>query len=161
MTKNMNSFNEFLSTVAPEHQSFVENLNEKLIDQGCDLIIKKAKSGYTVTYQLNKKSIMNWVFRKTGMLARIYGDYACKDGDILTSLPADMQEKMTNSRDCIRLIDPDACSPVCVQGFIYPLNGETHKKCRNNGMFFPLTNESAEHIDRLVCKEVTVRISLS
>lgn len=35
---------------------------------------------------------------------------------------------------------------TCVKGFIYALNGETHKKCRNDGMFFLLTDETAEHI---------------
>lgn len=159
MVKEMNSFNEFLSTVAPEHQIFVEKLNQKLIQQGCDLVLKKAKNGYTVTYQLKKKSVMNWVFRKTGILARIYGDNACKDGDLIASLPTNMQKKMTMSRDCVRLIDPSACSPVCVQGFVYTLNGDTHKKCRNDGMHFQLTNESAEHIDRLVSKEVSMRKS--
>lgn len=161
MANEMNSFNEFLLTVAPEHQVFVEKLNQKLIEQGCDLVVKKAKSGYTVTYQLKKKSVMNWVFRKVGILARIYGDNACKDSDIITSLPTNMQTKMTKSRDCVRLIDPNACSPVCVRGFIYTLNGDTHKKCRNDGMLFQLTNENAEHIDKLVSKEVSVRKSIS
>ncbi|MDF9823977.1 hypothetical protein M2475_000325 [Breznakia sp. PF5-3] len=160
MTKELNSFNEFLLTVTPEHQAFVEKLNQKLIKQGCDLVIKKAKSGYTVTYQLKKKSVMNWIFRKAGMMARIYGDNACKDKDIITSLPTNMQKKMIMSRDCARLIDPNACSPVCVRGFVYNLNGDIHKKCRNDGMFFQLTNENAEHIDKLVSKEVSVRKTL-
>ena len=36
-----------------------------------------------------------------------------------------------------------------------------HKKCRNDGMFFLLTNETAEHIAELICAEVTVRQSAS
>lgn len=161
MAKDKASFKEFLSTVAPEHQAFVENLNHKLIEQGCDLVIKEAKSGYAASYQLAKKTVMNWVFRKSGVLARIYGDNASKYEDIITSLPAEMQKKMTASRDCKRLIDPDACSPTCVKGFVYALNGDTHKKCRNDGMFFLLTNETTEHIAGLVCAEVTVRKSAS
>ena len=70
-----------------------------------------------------------------------------------------MQKKMTTSRDCKRLIDPDACSDTCVKGFIYTLNGITHKKCRNDGMFFLLTNKTTEHIAGLVCVEVHVRKS--
>lgn len=151
------SFKEFLSAVAPEYRAFVEELNDELMEQGCNLIIKEAKSGYTASYQLEKKTVMNWVFRKSGVLARIYGDNAGRYEDIIASLPADMQKKMTASRDCKRLIDPNACSDTCVKGFIYTLNGNTHKKCRNDGMFFPLTNETAEHIARLVCAEVAVR----
>lgn len=161
MAKEKGSFKEFLSAVAPEYQSFVEKLNNKLIEQGCDLVIKEAKSGYAASYQLEKKTVMNWVFRKSGVLARIYGDNAGKYEDIIASLPAEMQKKMTISRDCKRLIDPTACSDTCVKGFVYTLNGDTHKKCRNDGMFFLLTNETAEYIARLVCAEVTVRKSAS
>ena len=78
MAKEKGSFKEFLSAVAPEYQSFVEKLNNKLIEQGCDLVIKEAKSGYAASYQLEKKTVMNWVFRKSGVLARIYGDNAGK-----------------------------------------------------------------------------------
>ena len=159
MAKEKGSFKEFLAAVAPEYQSFVEKLNKKLIEQGCSLVIKEAKSGYTASYQLHKKTIMNWVFRKSGVLARIYGDNAGKYEDIIASLPAEMQKKMTTSRDCKRLFDPTACSDTCVKGFVYTLNSDTHKKCRNDGMFFLLTNETAEHIARLVCAEVTVRKS--
>ena len=161
MAKEKGSFKEFLSAVAPEYQSFVEKLNNKLIEQGCDLVIKEAKSGYAASYQLEKKTVMNWVFRKSGVLARIYGDNAGKYEDIIASLPAEMQKKMTISRDCKRLIEPTACSDTCVKGFVYTLNGDTHKKCRNDGMFFLLTNETAEYIAGLVCAEVTVRKSAS
>ena len=155
------SFNEFLLAVAPERRVFVEKLNDKLLEQGCELVIKEVKSGYTATYQLEKKTVMNWVFRKSGVLARIYGDNAGKYEDTLASLPADMQKNMTASRACKRLIDPNACSDTCVKGFVYTLNGDTHKKCRNDGMFFLLTNETAEYIAGLVCAEVTARKSAS
>ncbi len=72
-----------------------------------------------------------------------------------------MQNEMIFSRDCKRLLDPNACSDTCVKGFVYALNGKIHKKCRNDGMFFPLTNDSAEHITKLVCEEVAVRKSSS
>ncbi len=78
MAKEIGSFKEFLSAVAPEHKAFVDQLNNKLLEKGCDLVIKEAKSGYTASYQLDKKTIMNWVFRKSGILARIYGDNAGK-----------------------------------------------------------------------------------
>jgi hypothetical protein len=161
MAKLKASFQEFLSAVAPEYQAFVEKMNDKLIEQGCDLVIKEAKSGYTASYQLEKKTIMNWVFRKAGVLARIYGDNVGKYEDIVASLPDDMQKKMITSRDCKRLIDPNECSSTCVKGFVYSLNGDTYKKCRNDGMFFLLTDETAEHIAGLVCAEVTVRKSAS
>ena len=159
MVKEKASFQAFLSAVAPEHQGFVEKLNDKLIEQGCDLVIKDVKNGYAASYQVEKKTVMNWVFRKIGVFARIYGDNAGKYEDIIASLPVDMQKKMTTSRDCKRLIDPNACSDTCVKGFVYALNGDTYRKSRNDGMFFLLTNETAEHIAGLVCAEVIVRKS--
>lgn len=157
MAKEKASLRDFLSAVPPEHQAFVEKLNQRLIEQGCALVIKEAKSGYAASYQLDKKTVMNWVFRKTGIWARIYGDNAGQYEDVIAALPADMQKKMIASRDCKRLIDPTACSDTCVQGFIYKLHGETHKKCRNDGMLFLLTAETAEPIAALVCAEVAVR----
>ncbi|MET3573981.1 hypothetical protein ABID13_005649 [Enterocloster citroniae] len=74
-----------------------------------------------------KKTVMDWVFRKSGVLALIYGDNAGKYEDIITSLPADMRKKMTT----------------------------------NDGMFFLLTDETAEHIAELVCAKVTVHKSAS
>lgn len=161
MAKEQVPFKEFLLAITPEHQEFVEKLNNKLIGQGCDLVIKKAKSGYTASYQLAKKTVMNWVFRKSGVLARIYGDNVNKYENIIASLPADMQKIMIDSRDCKRLIDPNACSPTCVKGLVYTLDGDAHKKCRNDGMFFLLTYETANHIAELVCAEVAARKSAS
>ena len=160
MAKEKVSFREFLSVVATKHQAFVEKLNNKLIEQGCELVIKEAKSGYAASYQLEKKTVMNWVFRKAGVLARIYGDNSSKYEGVIASLPADMQRKMMTSRDCKRLIDPNACSDTCVKGFVYSLNNDVYKKCRNDGMLFLLTNETEEHIADLVCAELTVRKSL-
>ena len=157
MGKEKGSFQTFLSTVSPEYQGFVAKLNNKLIEEGCELMIKEVKSGYTASYQLEKKTVMNWVFRKSGIWARIYGDNADKYEETIASLPVDMQKKMTTSRDCKRLIDPDACSNTCVKGFVYVLNDNSYKKCRNDGMLFLLTNETAEYIAELVCTEVAVR----
>ena len=52
----------------------MEKLNDKLLKQGCELVIKEVKSGYTATYQLEKKTDSGCF--KTGIWARIYGDNA-------------------------------------------------------------------------------------
>lgn len=157
MAKEKTSFKAFLSAVEPEHQGPIEELHDRLINLGCDLVIKEAKRGYAASYKLEKKTVMNWVFRKSGILARIYGDNAGEYEDVIAALPEDMQKKMTGARDCKRLIDPALCSDTCVQGLVYDLNGSRQKKCRNDGMFFLLTDESAKHIAELVCAEVAVR----
>lgn len=151
------SFETFLTTVPEEHQAFVTKLHEQLIEQGCAINIKEAKSGYVVSYQWEKKTIMNWIFRKTGMLARIYGDNVGQYESVIGSLPADMQKKMTGSRDCKRLYDPSACISTCVMGLIYNFEGETYKKCRNDGMFFPMSDKTGPYIQDLICAELNAR----
>ena len=54
MAKEKGSFKEFLSAVAPEYQAFVKKLDNKLMEQGCELVIKEAKSGYTASYRLEE-----------------------------------------------------------------------------------------------------------
>lgn len=152
-------FLDFLKTVPGAHKAFVSNLHEQLIEQGCTINIKEAKSGYSVSYQWEKRTVMNWVFRKSGILARIYGDNVPQYEAVITALPIDMQKKMTVSRDCKRLIDPSACSDTCVKGFVYTLNDNTYKKCRNDGMFFLLSDETGPHIAKLVTAEVSARKS--
>jgi hypothetical protein len=154
------SFEDFLKNVPEEHKSFVSCLHMRLTEQGCTANIKEAKSGCTVSYQWNKKSVMNWVFRKFGILARIYGDNVRHYESAIAALPPVMQNQMTSSRDCKRLIDPAACSDTCVKGFVYNLCGNSYKKCRNDGMFFLLSDETASHIQTLIEAEVAARKSI-
>jgi hypothetical protein len=151
------AFNDFIQAVPEENKAFTAALHEQLLEQGCTASFNEAKSGFTVSYQWNKKTVMNWVFRKTGMWARIYGDNAKRYETIIAVLPVDMQKKMTTSRDCKRLLNPTACSDTCVMGFVYSLNGNTYKKCRNDGMLFLLSDETAPYIQNLVCAEVAAR----
>ncbi len=150
-------FTVFLQAVPEENQAFVSGLHKQLLEQGCQAEIKEAKSGYAVSYKRDKKAVMNWVFRKTGMLARIYGDNVRQYEAEIAALPADMQKEMTASRDCKRLFDPAACSDTCVMGLVYSIGGSTYKKCRYDGMFFLLSDKTAPHIRNLVCAELAAR----
>lgn len=152
-------FEDFLMTVPPEHQIFVLSFNSKMEELGCGLEIKEAKSGYVLSYKCNKKTAFNWVFRKSGMLARIYGDNIKSYSALIPELPEAMQKHMKKSSNCRRLLDPSACSPHCSMGLIYELDGEVYKKCRFNALFFPLTDESAEHIEKLAIAEILQRNS--
>ena len=39
-------FNDFIATVPTENQDFVKELQDQLIELGCKIVIKTAKSGY-------------------------------------------------------------------------------------------------------------------
>ena len=155
------TYEDFLMTVPVAHQVFVAGLHDHLIGLGCKLNLKAAKSGYVVSYQWNKKTIMNWVFRKAGVLARLYGDNAGRYESVIAALPADMQKKMTGASDCKRLHDSAPCSSRCVMGMVYNLNVDIYKKCRYDGMFFLLTAESGPHIKELASSEISARKAAS
>lgn len=150
-------FEDFLITVPDEHQAFVAMLHDDLTEQGCALVVKEAKSGYMISYKWQNKSVLNWVFRKAGMLARIYGDHLAQYEDVIAKLPVEMKKKMIDAPNCRRLLDPTACSPKCVMGFVYNLDGEFHQKCRNGGMFFLLSKENTSHIRQIINAELTMR----
>lgn len=154
-------FEEFLQAVPDGQKPFVAQLNAEMLAAGCQTEIKQAKMGYVLAYKWEKKSVFNWVFRKTGMQARIYGDAIGKNGARFASLPASMQKKMMAAPDCKRLMNPEACSPTCVQGYAYTLAGQQHQKCRNGGMLFPLTEETAPHIAALLGEEIAARKALA
>lgn len=151
------AYEEFLFAVPGEQQCFVDGLHHRLLQLGCTLAIKEAKSGYTVSYKWDGKTVLNWVFRKAGLQARVYGDNVGRYESMLADLPASMKKKMTAAPPCKRLLDPTACSDRCVMGFIYNLDGESHQKCRYSGMFFPLNEENCPHIQALVSAEVSAR----
>lgn len=150
------TFDDFLMTVPEENTKWVLDIDEELKALGCTISIKDAKSGYVVSYQYDKKTVMNWVFRKTGMLARIYGNSAGKYEDLIAALPEEMQKKMKNSRDCKKL-NGGVCSPTCVGGMVFNLDAETFKKCRLDGMQFKLEEDNFPHIKDLVVAEVKAR----
>lgn len=61
------TFDDFLASVDAENQKFVSELHNELTELGCKIEVKLAKSGYVVSYTLNKKTIFNYVFRKKGL----------------------------------------------------------------------------------------------
>lgn len=80
-------FEDFIAAVAAENQEFVRELHAKLTELGCKMEVKAAKSGFVVSYVLNRKTIANYVFRKKGMIARIYAAHVNEYIEALEDLP--------------------------------------------------------------------------
>jgi hypothetical protein len=70
-------YNDFLSLVPGELKGFVDDLNSYPIVEKCKRTIKPAAKGYLITYSLpeNGKSLLNFVFRKGCIKARIYASH--------------------------------------------------------------------------------------
>lgn len=63
------------------------SLHDELLKSGCKADIKLAKSGYVVSYSLNKKTIANYVFCKKGLIAHIYADRINQFEGLMDTLP--------------------------------------------------------------------------
>lgn len=148
------TFQDFLAAVDGENQRFVRELHDELTALGCKADVKSAKSGYVVSYSLNKKTIANYVFRKKGLIARIYTGHIAQYEELLDTLPEGMVRSIQEASICKRLVDPAACNQKCSMGYDFILKGQRLQRCRNNAFMFLLNEESRPYISSLLLHEV-------
>lgn len=76
MIKQQELYEAFLTRVEPEHRAFAAELHELFVNNGCTVEIKPTSSGFLVSYKFasTKKAVANFVFRKSGLLLRLYAD---------------------------------------------------------------------------------------
>lgn len=153
----MSSFEEFLETVGESEQGFVSELNAFLAENGCEIKIKSAKSGFVVSYLRgdNKKTLLNFVTRKSGIQARIYAAHAGEYGDFLNTLPEKVKSKTIKSPDC-RKLTGTGDDPKCSGGYEFTMDGKVYQKCRNNAFLIPLSEENGPFIREFLEKELGV-----
>lgn len=152
------TYKDFLETVAQENVSFVEKMHGIFMKAGCKLEIKEAKQGFVVTYCYMKEkkriALMNYVFRKTGMLVRIYARHISLYQSMLDSLPESMKKDIQKGGDCKRLNGISVCSPTCTAGYDFMMDGTNYKKCKNSAFFWKVCPESMEFIEQMVENEL-------
>ena len=147
-------FDEFVLTVPEEHKVFITDLHNKLMNEGCRIQIKTAKSGCLVSYKFNKKTLANYVFRESGLIARLYVRNINSYMDFLDSLPETMQTEIKNSSQCKRLIDPESCNSKCSMGYDFLMNGERFQKCKNDAFMFNISADNYSYIEDFLLKEI-------
>ena len=152
------TFDDLLASVDTENREFVSELHYELTKRGCKIVVNLAKSGYVVSYNLNKKPIANYVFRKKGLLARIYANHIVQYMEVLDTLPDGMVQAIREASVCKRLVDPAACNQKCSMGYDFILRGERLQRCRNNAFFFLLTEESMPFVKALLLHEVKASV---
>ena len=152
------TFQDFLASVDEENQKFVSELHTELTELGCKIGVKSAKSGYVVSYSLNRKTIANYVFRKKGLFARIYAGHIAQYMGLLDTLPDSMVRSIQEAPVCKRLVDPTACNQKCSMGYDFILKGERLQKCRNNAFMFLLNEESRPFVKSLLLNEARASI---
>lgn len=153
----MSDFKEFLETVEESNRDFVSELNDFLLENGCECKLKTAKSGFVVSYIRgdNKKTLLNFVMRKSGTQARIYAVHSGEYGDFLDTLPEKVKSKAKKSPDC-RKLNGTGDDPHCTGGYEFTMDGEIYRKCRNNAFLIPLSEENNPFIRQFLEKELNL-----
>ena len=147
-------FEAFLAAVDGGDRDFVQELHGALTEGGCKLELKEAKSGFVASYVHNKKTILNYVFRKKGLIARIYANHIQRYMELLDALPGDMVRAVRDAPPCKRLLNPEACNPKCAMGYDFLLGGERLQLCRYSAFQFLVSPEHNPHIRALVLREL-------
>ncbi|MCL1806237.1 MAG: hypothetical protein FWG31_00870 [Oscillospiraceae bacterium] len=147
------SFEDFLSNVNPVYQDFVKQTHVYLLENGCKLKLQLAKNGYVVSYShgKNKKVLLNFVFRKIGLLIRIYSDMIGQYIDFLETLPDAMVKSVAKSPDC------KMCNPKCGKGYDFSVKGSQYHKCRYTCFLFPVDEGSIPFIRSFLENEIQSR----
>lgn len=151
----MSDFKEFIETVEESNRDFVSQLNDFLLENGCECKIKTAKSGFVVSYLRgdSKKTLLNFVMRKSGTQARIYAAHSGEYGEFLDSLPEKVKIKVKKSTDC-RKLNGTGEDPHCTGGYEFTMDGEVYRKCRNNAFLIPLSEENNGFIREFLEREL-------
>ena len=160
MPESLLNFEDFIICVDPKDQGFALETHEYMLQNGCKLKMTSAKNGYVVSYQHGKKKrvIMNFVFRKSGLVTRIYGDFVGLYPDYLEALPEKMMKSIEKAPGCKRFESPPRCSEKC-SGYVFTIKESQHAKCRYNCFMFEVDDESKPYILEFLEKELEMRNS--
>ncbi|MCL2811315.1 MAG: hypothetical protein FWD25_05425 [Clostridia bacterium] len=159
MEKKEYCFEDFLLDVHPAYHEFVQQTHEMLQQRGYKMKIEMAKSGFLVSYfgKKTKRSIANFVFRKSGLVVRIYGECVNQYLDFMETLPDSMIKAIDKAPICKRLVNPTACNGRCPMGYDFMLKEKHQQKCRYNGFMFPVNDEHVSFIKTFLEREAEER----
>ena len=154
MNQKKLEFDDLLQAVDPQDIAFVEEMHRTFLAGGCKLELKEAKSGYVASYLLNKKTVANYVFRKKGMLIRIYAQHIPQYMEFLDALPPNMTGAIEKAPVCKRLVNPNDCNPKCQMGYDFLMGGQRRQKCRYSAFQFPITDENKPFLKDFIQREL-------
>jgi len=159
MAQEKINFEQFIEAVDMDNKPFVQDLHNYLLENGCKAAFEEKKSGYLASYKHGKpqRAVVNLLFRKKGMLTRIYGERIGDYPDFLNTLPRVMVESIKDASICKRLV-LNECSPKC-SGYDFTIGNERFQKCRYSCFEFPMSAESNPFIREFVEHEIKERIT--
>lgn len=144
MEKAVYQFEDFLAEVKQDYEDFVTKIHEALVQDGYKVKIVSKVSGFLVSYSHSKtkRVILNFLFRRKGLLIRLYADNFNKYTDFLDRLPEKMEKEIEKAPVCKRLTNPEDCSPKCIMGYDFFIKDKHYQKCRYSCFQFEINPES-------------------
>lgn len=151
MAKEQISFEEFLLDVPPHLKDFIVSLDEFLQFNKLKLKIERAANGPVASYLYDKKTVFNFVFRKSGMVLRLYANNVYGYQEDISALPKNLLSLLENANVC------KSCNSRCPQGYQFSTD-RVYNICRYSFML-PLELDTAPYLENLIKKEVELRIN--
>lgn len=155
MGKTTYQFEDFLNDVNNDYQGFVKDVHELLLQDNYKIKIEAKASGLMVSYShpKTKRTILNFVFRKKGLLVRIYADHCNNYADVLNRLPERIVRQIEKVGICKRLIDSQSCNSKCAMGYDFHIGENHYQKCRYNCFLLEVDFESIPFLLELIERE--------
>ena len=154
------SYEQFLEWADASQQVFVQELHSYMLSNGCKATFEAKKTGLLGSYKhtKTKKSVINLLLKKHGLIVRIYGENIGGYPDFLNTLPGGMVSEIEGAGICKRLVH-NTCSPKCT-GYDFVIGNERFQKCRYNCFEFLVTDESRPYIKAFVENEMSLRAAV-
>ena len=153
------SFNDFLLAVDPAYRTFAENINSFLLKNGCVFKMEQAKNGYVVSYSFakTKRVLLNFVFRKSGLVARIYADFVNSYPEFTETAPDAVIAVIDKAPICKRLSNTAPCNSRCPMGYAFSIKGKSYIKCRYNCFLIPVNDATVSFLQAFIENEFKAR----
>ena len=157
MAQEKLSYEQFKEAVDPGNQAYLQDLHNYLLDNGCKATFEEKKTGLLGSYKhtKTKKSVVNLLQKKQGLLVRIYGENTGQYADFLNTLPEEMVQAINKAGECKR-ITQNTCSTKCI-GYDVTIRGERYQKCKYNAFEFLVTDGSSAAVRSFVENEINGR----
>ena len=157
MAQEKRSFEQFLEAVEADYKAFAQSLHDYMQNNGCKATFEEKKTSVLGSYKhvKSKKSVVNLLAKKYGLVVRIYGENISAYPDFLNTLTEDMVESIEKAGECKRLVH-NTCSPKCT-GYDFVIGSEHFQKCRYNCFEFLATKENENKIKAFVESELKER----
>ena len=149
-------FAEYQELLPLEIRETIQSIHAELSAMDFMEEIKEAKSGPVLSYMKDRKVLLNYVYRKSGIKVRLYAAGIAAYEDCLAAIPDSMKTELKKATDCKKL-NGLPCTPTCPGGYTYTLDGELLKKCRSMAFLMTLNQKTAEYIQTLILREAGER----